>query len=210
MAGGRARNSNDRETRGDRRRIESLAVALTEQRNPRSENLEKMSARQLVELFVDEEKSVQNALHNSIDDLVAAVEIVSDSLRQNGRLFYVGAGTSGRLGVLDASEIPPTFGASSSLVQGIIAGGARALSSSVEGAEDEKSDGALAIHRRGIKEGDVVVGISASGRTPFVVGALQRAKSAGAKTILLRVTRPTTSDVDLQPRISLLQSVRRF
>lgn len=177
--------------------IDSLAVALTEQRNPRSEDLEKMNARQLVELFVEEEKAVEKALRGSVDQLARGVELVAASLRQSGRLFYVGAGTSGRLGVLDASEIPPTFGASSSLVQGIIAGGARALSSSVEGAEDEKSDGALAIHGRGIKEGDVVVGISASGRTPFVAGALQRAKSAGAKTILLSCNPAPTIDVDL-------------
>jgi N-acetylmuramic acid 6-phosphate etherase len=177
--------------------IDSLAVALTEQRNPRSEDLEKMNARQLVELFVEEEKAVEKALRGSVDQLARAVELVAASLRHSGRLFYVGAGTSGRLGVLDASEIPPTFGASSSLVQGIIAGGARALSSSVEGAEDEKSDGALAIHARGIKEGDVVVGISASGRTPFVTGALERAKSAGAKAILLSCNPAPTVDVDL-------------
>jgi N-acetylmuramic acid 6-phosphate etherase len=100
-------------------------------------------------------------------------------------LFYVGAGSSGRLGVLDASEIPPTFGTSPEFVQGIIAGGATALSRSVEGAEDEDHNGALAIDERGIKDGDVVIGITASGRTPFVLGALGRAKSLGAKTILL-------------------------
>ena len=166
-------------------KIDNLAAALTEQRNPRSENLEKMRARELVELFVEEEKSVQDALRGAIADLAKAIEIVTGALRKGGRLFYVGAGSSGRIGVLDASEIPPTFGASSDLVQGIIAGGVTALHRSVEGAEDEESVGALAVEERGIKDADVVVGITASGRTPFVLGALGRAKSLGAKTILL-------------------------
>jgi N-acetylmuramic acid 6-phosphate etherase len=166
-------------------KIDNLAAALTEQRNPRSENLEKMSAKELVELFVNEEKFVEEALRNAIVDLARAVEIVAGSLRQGGRLFYVGAGSSGRIGVLDASEIPPTFGASAELVQGVIAGGVTALYRSVEGAEDEESSGALAMDERGVKPNDVVIGITASGRTPFVLAALRRAKAIGAKTIVL-------------------------
>ena len=165
--------------------IENLAAALTEQRNPRSENLEKLSVRELVELFVEEEKFVHDALREATIDLARAIEIIAAALRNGGRLFYVGAGSSGRIGVLDATEIPPTFGASPELVQGLIAGGATALHRSVEGAEDEQSAGALALNARGIKHTDVVVGITASGRTPFVVGALARAKSRGAKTVLL-------------------------
>jgi N-acetylmuramic acid 6-phosphate etherase len=165
--------------------IEHLAAALTEQRNPRSENLEKMSLRELVELFVDEEKFVEDALRGATADLTKAIEIVTESLRNGGRLFYVGAGSSGRIGVLDASEIPPTFGASPDLVQGIIAGGTTALYRSVEGAEDQESAGELALRERGIENSDVVIGITASGRTPFVLGALAYAKSLGAKTILL-------------------------
>jgi N-acetylmuramic acid 6-phosphate etherase len=165
--------------------IEDLAAALTEQRNPRSENLGKMSARKLVELFIEEEKFVQDALRRATADLARAIEMVTESLRNRGRLFYVGAGSSGRIGVLDASEIPPTFGASPDLVQGVIAGGVTALYRSVEGAEDEESAGALAMRERGIKNGDVVIGITASGRTPFVLGALLHAKSQGANTILL-------------------------
>ncbi len=165
--------------------IDSLAAALTEQRNPRSENLEKMSAQELVEVFVEEEKLVQDALRNATAALVGAIQIVTESLRNGGRLFYVGAGSSGRIGVLDASEIPPTFGAPPDLVQGVIAGGVTALYRSAEGAEDEESAGALALDERRIKGPDVVVGITASGRTPFVLGALARAKSLGAKTILL-------------------------
>src|SRR5438445_884644 len=166
-------------------KIDNLAAALTEQRNPRSENLEKVSAQDFVKLFVDEEKFVGEALHAAMGDLARAIELVTESLRKGGRLFYVGAGSSGRLGVLDASEIPPTFGASPELVQGIIAGGGTALHLSVEGAEDEGSNGALAIDRRGVKDVDVVIGITASGRTPFVLGALARAKSLSVKTILL-------------------------
>ena len=165
--------------------LENLAAALTEQRNPRSEALEKLSAQELVELFVDEEKFVQKALHKEIAALARGIEIVTKVLHKGGRLFYIGAGTSGRLGVLDASEIPPTFGASPELVQGIVAGGVTALHRSVEGAEDEPGAGALAIDERGVTSADVVCGISASGRTPFVLGALTAAKARDAQTILL-------------------------
>src|SRR5436853_3745931 len=166
-------------------KIDTLAAALTEQRNPRSENLEELSPRALVELFVDEEKSVQHALRGAIANLARAIEIVTESLRNSGRLFYVGAGSSGRIGVLDASEIPPTFGAPTDLGQGVIAGGVTALHRSAEAVEDDETAGALAMDRRGVKDRDVVVGITASGRTTFVLGALSRAKSSGAKTILL-------------------------
>jgi N-acetylmuramic acid 6-phosphate etherase len=166
-------------------KVNDLAAALTEQRNPRSEDLEKMNAQELVKLFIEEEKFVDDALRAVAADLARAIDLVADSLRKGGRMFYVGAGTSGRLGMLDASEIPPTFGAPPDLVQGIIAGGATALHRSVEGAEDEGSNGALAIDRRGVKDIDVVIGITASGRTPFVLGAVARAKSLGAKTVLL-------------------------
>jgi N-acetylmuramic acid 6-phosphate etherase len=165
--------------------IDGLAAALTEQRNPRSENLEKMSAQELVQLFVQEERFVQEALRAATADLARAIQIVTESLGNGGHLFYVGAGSSGRIGVLDASEIPPTFGAPTHLVQGVIAGGAAALHRSVEGAEDEENGGAFALDERDMKPADVVIGITASGRTPFVLGALARAKSLGAKAILL-------------------------
>jgi N-acetylmuramic acid 6-phosphate etherase len=165
--------------------IDGLAAALTEQRNPRSENLEKLSAQELVRLFVEEEKFVQDALGTAMADLARAIQTATESLRNGGRIFYVGAGSSGRIGVLDASEIPPTFGAPIHLVHGVIAGGATALHRSVEGAEDEESAGAFALDERGVKPADVVIGITASGRTPFALGALARGKSLGAKTILL-------------------------
>jgi N-acetylmuramic acid 6-phosphate etherase len=143
-----------------------------------------MTAHELVQLCVEEEKFVQDALRSAAADLARVIETVTESLRNGGRLFYVGAGSSGRIGVLDASEIPPTFGAPIHLVQGVIAGGVTALHRSVEGAEDEESAGAFALDERGVKADDVVIGITASGRTPFALGALARGKSLGAKTIL--------------------------
>ncbi len=183
---------------------DQIAVATTEQRNPRSANLDQLSAQQLVDLFVAEEDYVTNALRECRTELAAGVELVSNALLNEGRLFYVGAGTSGRLGVLDASEIPPTFGASPELVQGIIAGGFVALHRAVEGAEDQPEAGALAIMERGVREGDVVCGLAASGRTPFVVGALARARERGAKTMLItcnparkKTAEPWDVEVDL-------------
>jgi N-acetylmuramic acid 6-phosphate etherase len=162
-----------------------LARAATEQAHPAAAALETRTSADLVALFIAEEDRVAEALAACREKLIAAVDIVSASLRASGRLFYIGAGTSGRLGVLDASEIPPTFGADPSAVQGIIAGGATALQHAVEGAEDEPRAGALAIVERGLRAGDVACGIAASGRTPFVLGALARARELGARTILL-------------------------
>jgi len=196
--------------------VENLAVALTEGRNPRSENLETISAKELVELFVDEEKFVQEALRKEVGALARGVEIITKALRKGGRLFYIGAGTSGRLGVLDASEIPPTFGVSPGMVQGIVAGGASALHRSVEGAEDESGGGALAIDERGVTGADVVCGISASGRTPFVLGALVAAKKRGAQTILLTCnparipTEPFDLEIDLATGPEILTGSTRL
>jgi N-acetylmuramic acid 6-phosphate etherase len=164
---------------------EALATATTEQSNPRSVSLEERTTGELVDLFVTEESKVAEALAACRAELIEAVDLVSTAMQAGGRLFYVGAGTSGRLGVLDASEIPPTFGAPPELVQGIIAGGAMALHRAVEGAEDQPEAGALAILERGVRANDVVCGISASGRAPFVLGALQRGCDLGAHTILL-------------------------
>ena len=202
------------ETRGSE--IENLARALTEQRNPRSEKLDELSAQELVELFVDEEKFVREALKKETASLAQAIEMAAKALRKGGRLFYVGAGTSGRLGVLDASEIPPTFGASPELVQGIMAGGVSALHRSVEGAEDEPGGGALAVDERGVTGADLVCGISASGRTPFVLGALAEAKKRGAQTILLTCNPERTSgeafglEIDLATGPELLTGSTRL
>lgn len=168
-----------------RRRDDHFAAAATERRNPRSAQLDKLSGAEIASLFAEEEQFVQQALREGASELGRAIELVASALQAGGRLFYVGAGTSGRLGVLDASEIPPTFGASPELVQGVIAGGVTALYRSAEGAEDNRGAGAVAVEARNVVAGDVVCGIAASGRTPFVLGALTRAREIGAKTILL-------------------------
>lgn len=165
--------------------LAELAAAPTEQRNPRSGALETLATADLVSLFVSEEDEVARALRETRPALVAGVDLIAEALRAGHRLFYAGAGTSGRLGVLDASEIPPTFSAAPELVQGIIAGGVRALHSAVEGAEDQFEGGAESVTGRGVRAGDVVCGITASGRTPFVLGALRQARRLGARTMLL-------------------------
>ena len=162
-----------------------VAAAITEQRNPRSTHIDAMDTPRLVDLFIREEEEVARALAGARDALAAAVDMVAAALRDGGRLFYTGAGTSGRLGVLDASEMPPTFGTPPDMVQGIIAGGATALHTAAEGAEDQPEAGELAVTGRGVRAGDVVCGIAASGRTPFVLGTLRRARELGAATILL-------------------------
>jgi N-acetylmuramic acid 6-phosphate etherase len=162
-----------------------LSTAATEQVNPRSANLDRLSPLEMVDLFAAEERFVGEAVQKCRVEIAAGIELIAGALRSGGRLFYAGAGTSGRLGVLDASEIPPTFGAPPEMVQGIIAGGAPALHSPVEGAEDHAEAGALAVVERGVTERDVVCGITASGRTPFVLGALRKARELGATTILL-------------------------
>jgi len=157
----------------------------TEQRNPRSRNLDKMPLARAVALMIREESAAGAAVFKVRREIARAVEIIARSLRRGGRLIYAGAGTSGRLGVLDASECPPTFRMPPDRVQGIIAGGRAALWKSVEGAEDDAAAGAAAIAGRGVNRNDVVVGIAAGGRTPFVWGALGAAAQRGARTILL-------------------------
>lgn len=169
----------------EQEKIKELERAITEQANPRSVNLDQMATTELVKLFIAEEHFVINALDAQRDNLERAVDLVASVFENNCRLFYVGAGTSGRLGTLDASEIPPTFGEPPNRVQAIIAGGSRALHSSVEGAEDDELQGARSIIERGVTSEDVVCGITASGRTPFVISALNQAKAIGAKTIFL-------------------------
>jgi N-acetylmuramic acid 6-phosphate etherase len=167
----------------------------TEEANPKSANLDRLSAHEIVELFVAEEKSVEEGLRQCVDQLARAIELSASAIGSGGRIFYVGAGTSGRLGVLDAAEIPPTFGASPDLFQGIIAGGAPALRRSIEGAEDDTRAGALAMDERGVKREDLVIGISASGRAAFVMGALRRAREIGAQTIFMTSNVPVAAGV---------------
>jgi N-acetylmuramic acid 6-phosphate etherase len=162
-----------------------LEKSPTEMRNPRSIKLDKLSSKDAVELFLNEERFVTKGLLKIAPEIARALDLVSNALKKGGRLFYVGAGTSGRLGVLDASECPPTFRSPPEQVQGIIAGGQPALWKAVEGAEDDPDAGARAITGRGVDRGDVVVGIAASGRTPFVWGALAEAKKRKARVMLL-------------------------
>lgn len=165
--------------------INQIATALTEQINPRSIEIGTMSAAEMVDLFVEEEDQVGKALAAKRVEIARAIELVTSAFKHDGRLFYIGAGTSGRLGTLDASEIPPTFGEPPHRVQAIMAGGVNALHSSVEGAEDNEDQGKLAIVERGVTAKDVVCGITASGRTPFVLAGLRQAKAISAATILL-------------------------
>jgi len=165
--------------------LEERGHLLTEQVNPNSQNLDQLTSLELVDLFNREDAKTLEAIANARSELAEAIDRTAQSLNQGGRLFYVGAGTSGRLGVLDAAECPPTFCTPPELVQGIIAGGAGALVRSSEDLEDRMEDGAEAIAHRQIHELDVVIGITAGGTTPFVHGAIQAAKQRGAMTILI-------------------------
>jgi N-acetylmuramic acid 6-phosphate etherase len=169
-------------SRGKSVDVESLP---TERANPRSRGLHKKTVGQLVKLFVGEESQNLTALRKAAPEIGRAAALVASSLRKGGRLIYVGAGTSGRLGVLDASEMPPTFHADPEEVQAILAGGPEAIFRAQEGAEDDAGAGVRAVQERRVGRKDVVVGLTASGRTPFVWGALRQAKAAGAKTVLV-------------------------
>lgn len=155
----------------------------TEQRNRRSINIDAKSVSEILKIINAEDKKVAHVVGKEIPYIARAVELVVDALKRGGRLIYVGAGTSGRLGILDATECPPTYGTNPEMVQGIIAGGKRAVFCSIEGAEDHADEGRRAIDRKHVTEKDVVCGIAASRRTPFVVAAIERARECGAKTI---------------------------
>ena len=155
----------------------------TELANPRSAELDTLDAAAAFDVMNAEDASVAGAVRSAKAEIVRAIELVSERLGRGGRLFYVGAGTSGRLGVLDASECPPTFCTDPTLVQGVIAGGESALTRSSEGAEDDRTGGARDIEARGVSSKDVVFGIAAGGTTPYVHGALESAKQRGAATV---------------------------
>ena len=163
----------------------NLSELITEQRNPNSLDIDLKSTEAIVEIFHEENRKVLTAVEAVSAPIAEGVQLITDAFRKGGRLFYIGAGTSGRLGVLDASECPPTFSTPPDMVQGIIAGGDRALRRSVEAAEDKPDAGAEAIRERGVAEQDVLVGIASSGYTPYVIGALKEAHKLGAKTIFL-------------------------
>ena len=163
--------------------LQTLSTLITEQRNPNSMHVDSLSALEIVQLMNDEDKQVPLAIEKCLPQIAQAVECIVAAFQQGGRLVYIGAGTSGRLGVLDASECPPTFGVSPEMVKGIIAGGERALRHPIEGAEDSKAQAVFDLQTIHFSSKDVLVGIAASGRTPYVIGALEYAKSLGSVTV---------------------------
>ena len=163
--------------------LQTLSTLITEQRNPNSMNVDCLSVLEIVQLMNEEDKQVPLAIEKCLPQIAQAVECIVAAFQQGGRLVYIGAGTSGRLGVLDASECPPTFGVSPEMVKGIIAGGERALRHPIEGAEDSKAQAVVDLQTIQFSSKDVLVGIAASGRTPYVIGALEYAKSLGSVTV---------------------------
>jgi len=178
---------------------------LTEQPNPHSQNLDQLEVLELVELFNREDALAVAAIESEKVQIAKAIELITNALKHGGRLFYVGAGTSGRLGVLDAAECPPTFCTPPELIQGIIAGGKDALVRSSEALEDRETDGAESIVQYGINDRDVVFGITAGGTTPYVHGALQAAQKLGAITIFFacvpKAQFPTNYDLEIRPLV---------
>lgn len=163
---------------------------ITEQQNPNSTDIDLKSISEIVQIFHEEDRKAIEAVADESDAIAQAVEMIVEAFRNGGKLFYIGAGTSGRLGVLDASECPPTFSTDPEMVQGIIAGGDIALRRSVEGEEDKPEQGAQAVREHQLTPQDVLVGIASSGRTPYVLGALKEAHIIGAKTIFLSCVPP--------------------
>lgn len=183
-----------------------LDARLTEQRNPRSLRIDQMSSLEIVDLINAEDRLVAVAVSEERERIARAIDLVVECMRQGGRLVYVGAGTSGRLGVLDASEMPPTYRTEPDMVQGVMAGGFEALLRAQEGAEDHPEEGATAIDDHAVGQHDFVLGIAASGTTPFVHGALRRARERGARTGFLLCTYPSeellqTHDVVIAPLV---------
>ena len=160
-----------------------LEKLLTEQANPASAAIDTLSTEAALRIINAEDQKVAQAVQQEIPSIARAVDAITGALQKGGRLFYIGAGTSGRLGVLDASEIPPTYGAPAEMVQGIMAGGEAALSRATETTEDDPAIGVRDLLARGFREGDVLVGLAASGRTPYVLGAVAEARRMGAVTI---------------------------
>ena len=184
--------------------LQSRGHLLTEQINPNSQKLDSLSSEAIVELFNQEDNKTIAAIASAKLPLAQAIDTITAAMQQGGRLLYVGAGTSGRLGVLDAAECPPTFCTPPELVQGIIAGGAGALVRSSEDLEDSPEDGAEAIAHHQVSSKDVVVGISAGGTTPFVHGALGAAKERGAKTVSISCVPVEQISIDADIDIRLL------
>ena len=173
-------------TDADRRALfAELQTLSTEKRNPRSTHIDTAPVTEILEIIHEEDRRAVAAVTPELPYVAQAVELVEHAFRNGGRLFYAGAGTSGRLGVLDAAECPPTFGSDPQLVQGLMAGGEAAMFKAQEGAEDHESNGADDVDEAGVTERDVVCGIAASLRTPYAIGAVKRARQLGAKTLFV-------------------------
>lgn len=181
--------------------FDELQKLATEQRNPRSMTIDTASVNAILQIMNQEDRLVAEAVGTQLDWIGQAVDIIVEAFRQGGRLFYAGAGTSGRLGILDASECPPTFGTDPDLVQGLIAGGIPAVFQAQEGAEDLESNGADALDEAGVRAGDVVCGIAASRRTPFVIGAVKHARALGAKTLFVTCTPRSAFNIEVDVAI---------
>lgn len=161
------------------------SIPLTEQENPRTEQISSLSTANIVRLMNDEDAGVAKAVAEVLDDVTRAIDQIVQRIQAGGRLFYIGTGTSGRLGVLDAAECPPTFGVSPDLIQAVIAGGYDACYRAVEASEDDAAAGVRDLEQRGFTKADALVGIAASGRTPYTVGAVEYARRIGALTIAI-------------------------
>ena len=168
-----------------------MELTLTEERNPLTTNIDTLPTLDMLTLINAEDQKVALAVRDELPNIAAAVEVISARMQRGGRLIYIGAGTSGRLGVLDASECPPTFGTPPELVVGLIAGGDVALTDAIEGAEDDPMGGAREIAKLDVRENDSVVSIAASGRTPYAIGGLEEAKKRGALTVSIACNRPS-------------------
>lgn len=185
----------------DRARFEEFARLATEQRNPRTMDLDRLGIPELIERINAEDRTVPEAVGRELPYIAQAAELVLASFQAGGRLVYVGAGTSGRLGVLDASECPPTFGSDPAQVVGVMAGGPTALVRAVEGAEDRTDEGERAMDELGVGARDTVVGLAASRRTPFVVAAVARARARGARTVYVTCTPRAEFNLDVDVAI---------
>ena len=175
---------------GDPRKGNPRDPRITEHRNPRTADIDLASHLEIVDLIAAEDRGVPEAVHGQREQIARAMEVAERTFRNGGRLIYVGAGTSGRLGVLDASEMPPTYGTDPEMVQGIIAGGYAALTRSQEGAEDTIENAVRDLDERRVSAADFVIGIAASGTTPYVRRALEHARSVGARTALVACSPP--------------------
>ncbi len=184
--------------------FEQLKSLVTEASNPSSQDIDSKSTEEILCIINSEDQTIPGIVEHEIPRIAEAVDLLVQTFKNGGRLFYIGAGTSGRLGVLDASECPPTFGTEPEMVQGIIAGGEKALTSAQEGSEDDEKQGALDLMARGFTANDVACGIAASFRTPYVLAAVRQALEVGGKTIYVTCNPRSKVDLDVDVLISLV------